>query len=412
MIFPPESIYELRHELAEKMESGELTEAEVFRQALAVDPSDPAALRFHAMMAEADGDRAAAEQYGRRFILADPTSHEGYLLLGRVLSDRPLADAYHALGKEKLHYFPDAHQTDTHQEDAHQEDDTAPQPATQPAASDEPESVARELEPHRLIHQLFVAGVDAIEPALVDRIVAVGADSAPLLLGILNAFGEDILRETDDALVVRSLALLGEIGDPANLPALAKFVGMEDETMGGAARWAFLRIARLKPEATIEVVRTLTVGAEALDLAGLAQQLCLMPDVPGRKEALLGLAMNLPELDEDGAALVVVSMITSAYVMEGANGELAASIEKEYGSHLNREARKELKVIRSEIDAARQSWTDDEPSIYQVICDEFEAADDDQTVVRQEPKLGRNDPCWCGSGKKYKKCHLDEDSAR
>jgi preprotein translocase subunit SecA len=22
---------------------------------------------------------------------------------------------------------------------------------------------------------------------------------------------------------------------------------------------------------------------------------------------------------------------------------------------------------------------------------------------------GRNDPCWCGSGKKYKKCHLDED---
>jgi preprotein translocase subunit SecA len=25
--------------------------------------------------------------------------------------------------------------------------------------------------------------------------------------------------------------------------------------------------------------------------------------------------------------------------------------------------------------------------------------------VRQGPKLGRNDPCWCGSGKKYKNCH-------
>lgn len=22
------------------------------------------------------------------------------------------------------------------------------------------------------------------------------------------------------------------------------------------------------------------------------------------------------------------------------------------------------------------------------------------------PKLGRNQPCWCGSGKKYKKCHM------
>ncbi len=28
-----------------------------------------------------------------------------------------------------------------------------------------------------------------------------------------------------------------------------------------------------------------------------------------------------------------------------------------------------------------------------------------QRVVSEEQKLGRNDPCWCGSGKKYKKCH-------
>ena len=35
-----------------------------------------------------------------------------------------------------------------------------------------------------------------------------------------------------------------------------------------------------------------------------------------------------------------------------------------------------------------------------------------QTVKREKPKVGRNDPCWCGSGKKYKSCHLrsDEDS--
>jgi preprotein translocase subunit SecA len=28
-----------------------------------------------------------------------------------------------------------------------------------------------------------------------------------------------------------------------------------------------------------------------------------------------------------------------------------------------------------------------------------------KTFKREEPKLGRNDPCWCGSGKKFKKCH-------
>jgi len=26
-------------------------------------------------------------------------------------------------------------------------------------------------------------------------------------------------------------------------------------------------------------------------------------------------------------------------------------------------------------------------------------------TVRDTPKVGRNDPCPCGSGKKYKKCH-------
>ncbi len=26
--------------------------------------------------------------------------------------------------------------------------------------------------------------------------------------------------------------------------------------------------------------------------------------------------------------------------------------------------------------------------------------------------LGRNDVCWCGSGKKYKKCHLKKDELK
>src|ERR1051326_104237 len=33
-----------------------------------------------------------------------------------------------------------------------------------------------------------------------------------------------------------------------------------------------------------------------------------------------------------------------------------------------------------------------------------QAAQRGQTVRRETPKVGRNDPCPCGSGKKYKKC--------
>jgi len=33
------------------------------------------------------------------------------------------------------------------------------------------------------------------------------------------------------------------------------------------------------------------------------------------------------------------------------------------------------------------------------------AAPPTEPIVNRAPKLGRNDPCWCGSGKKFKKCH-------
>ena len=38
-----------------------------------------------------------------------------------------------------------------------------------------------------------------------------------------------------------------------------------------------------------------------------------------------------------------------------------------------------------------------------------QAAVPQTTVRRDKPKVGRNDPCYCGSGKKYKNCHYRED---
>jgi uncharacterized protein YecA (UPF0149 family) len=29
---------------------------------------------------------------------------------------------------------------------------------------------------------------------------------------------------------------------------------------------------------------------------------------------------------------------------------------------------------------------------------------------RKKEDLGRNEVCWCGSGKKYKRCHLETDA--
>ena len=109
MIFPPESIHEFRRELTLKMDSGTLSKADAFRQSLAVDPHDPAALRYLALTAEENGDLALAEQLGRRFVEANPLSHEGYALLGRLYakSTPPLSLAYTLLSARILHYDPE-----------------------------------------------------------------------------------------------------------------------------------------------------------------------------------------------------------------------------------------------------------------------------------------------------------------
>lgn len=38
--------------------------------------------------------------------------------------------------------------------------------------------------------------------------------------------------------------------------------------------------------------------------------------------------------------------------------------------------------------------------------------EEEQATHKPDKKPGRNDPCWCGSGKKYKHCHLRSDQGR
>lgn len=55
-------------------------------------------------------------------------------------------------------------------------------------------------------------------------------------------------------------------------------------------------------------------------------------------------------------------------------------------------------------------WSDDpEDDLYDSDLDTFAAsASAPTTFMRQDPKTGRNDPCPCGSGKKYKKCCMNK----
>lgn len=50
---------------------------------------------------------------------------------------------------------------------------------------------------------------------------------------------------------------------------------------------------------------------------------------------------------------------------------------------------------------------DEQPHVHGPGCNHDHAPMKPVQVVKRP---GRNEPCWCGSGTKYKKCHLTKDA--
>lgn len=51
------------------------------------------------------------------------------------------------------------------------------------------------------------------------------------------------------------------------------------------------------------------------------------------------------------------------------------------------------------------------PPVRQIQTNRSEGAAQPVRATSKQ-QIGRNDPCWCGSGKKYKQCHMREDMGR
>lgn len=67
-----------------------------------------------------------------------------------------------------------------------------------------------------------------------------------------------------------------------------------------------------------------------------------------------------------------------------------------------------------QITARTERWAEEDARKNDAALDDAYYNDDaflSETFIRAEPKIGRNDPCLCGSGKKYKKCCLNVDEA-
>ena len=95
--------------------------------------------------------------------------------------------------------------------------------------------------------------------------------------------------------------------------------------------------------------------------------------------------------DAEAAAMIEAALADIAVLMEGDAGEPALSMYSEDGPpSVSNERLDALAAAIWGVYDLRQAWRSLGPRV---------------EPVRKAPEPGRNDPCPCGSGKKYKKCH-------
>jgi tetratricopeptide (TPR) repeat protein len=441
MLFTPESIVKARQKLFEQMEAGTLTREQAFGKALELDPFDAAALavvfgeRYNA------GDLAGAAEYCWRAVNADPCLAEPWFKLAACLPGESQAflDGLRELGALKMLRSPE--NLKQFEEAVRNKPVAASFPGGEEALDmmaqslfekrrDEPEEVSERLRPYRLVDDLLERAGDGLDRELVDEILENGARCLPLLAGVLRAMAAGSLPGDAPAPIIASLALLGEIGDPAVLPELIECYTVNDEDIQEAAKWAVTRVASRRPEESLEVIRKLAAAADAGRRCVLTLALGDIPQQPGKRDVLLSLLDGLAAFPKSERHELFINVAFALVVSEGAKGrELAWSLLSRHAAVLPKQTRvalRETLKVHDELGRIAPEFPGDgrEATVYDLCgpardededgqdAEDDDADDDEDSApepVRRSVSLGRNDPCWCGSGKKYKKCHLESD---
>jgi hypothetical protein len=291
----------------------------------------------------------------------------------------------------------------------------------------EPPEVTMRLLPYRLLNRLQLES-QTMTMELVEEILKNAGSCAPVFEGALWNWGRH--NEAIDADSLRVLAaILGEIAGPEVVPDLLVLATHEDTGLMLHAHWGIRRIADRFPTETLAVFRAATPDAGVSLKCALAEQIGALPDIPGREAALLDLLQDFSRIA--GSVDAPYLLLTTVYGLELIGRTLQA---RETLLRLERlvpaEGREWIRTARESDGGfapmffregvnqlSREQVFLERLLVEDALPDTDEEEWDDEDEFPDEPftappRPGRNDPCWCGSGKKYKKCHLDEDQEK
>ena len=249
----------------------------------------------------------------------------------------------------------------------------------------------------------------------------------PVWRAALRAWARD---ETETRLEILAflVAFLGEFAGPDFLEDLWELADMQDTGLFLHANWALWRMGQRFPAEMLASLLAAIPDARPSLRCGMAEHLSLMHGMEGVEAALLELVKDFPQLSKDVNASYLLVAVADALTQTG-HPERAAELFAKYERLLDKEGRR---WVRETLDSAdgfvprfvgeglldldiedvclsHALIAEDDGRHHDFDDDEFEEEDDLDEPEAALPKPGRNEPCWCGSGKKYKKCHLDAD---
>jgi hypothetical protein len=284
----------------------------------------------------------------------------------------------------------------------------------------------------------LVESWDWPDPAILEDILALGAEAVPALDELLTPERLESAQtdEQDDVVVYYALELLAALETPAAIPVFVNaYRRVTDDTVEGLEH----ALLRLGPEAVgplLSVAADPSVLGYARSLAAQAAVQEANRDPSLRGSVAEGLRSTLASLmerseilnddDKDVAASLVVHLAELADLQARplidaafATGCVQTAEESDIGiPMIDQEGVEELyrqggrtrvwtpPPFLEDYRKRRQDHLEQERNKAGRAL--LTPAKPPQPVVL-DPKLGRNDPCWCGNGKKYKKCHLAQD---
>jgi hypothetical protein len=206
----------------------------------------------------------------------------------------------------------------------------------------------------------------------------------------------------------------------------------DEVDVAGVAEWALTRIIEKRPEEAARVMAETAATSLSSPRVAIAQQLIHRSDIDPQGTIYERLFENFERVERERRDDAFQVLLSIGLVLRGKTVvELGRGLLRRLGHLLSRDCRRVVDELLTEFSTRPPVPGPPEPaepspwSIYQICNGEVDwetemandeiAGDDEEYIpdpIQRQALPGRNDPCWCGSGKKYKKCHLDSDEQR